>query len=575
MTKCSRAWRRDRWTAAALVLYASAVATSLVLSGMHFVHSDGAVTSWTALRRTFLSACAALTYDDGFYYLKIAENVARGAGSTFDGVNPTNGYHPLWLLCLVSIFKLTFSPDLALVLTVVLQVVLMSIGAGLTYWIVRFDMRSFSAILAVLPWIHAQLPYRAPLLGVEYSLNVVSILVVIYTWRRWFVGEPPRIHMHLVLGLLLGLSFLARLENLLLFGSIGSTLACRELRRRASAQGLGRLLALGVPVVAIVVTYGAANVHLFGHALPISGVIKRDWSRHLLTQDPVYRHHGWWVAKLSNLVWWPVGHMKHAYVLFLDLGSFGAAAWALGHSARTRGIVRVSSHGNRSAFADSATPRDRLSPLPGPVVVFSALQLCLVCVVYHSGYSFERWYYVIQPWLGAVLLAVAAEKIWSRGRPLWRPGLELPLGITMLASVVLASVRTIRQWHNETAVGFARAPIYAAASWVRANVPPTATVAAWNSGTIAYLSGRRVVNLDGLVNSWSFYNAKRKDMCGYWREEGVRYLVDEFDLDRELASASAVFGIDLSPCANRLYRVWIGPQSLSNPVAHAEAFELR
>lgn len=89
------------------------------------------------------------------------------------------------------------------------------------------------------------------------------------------------------------------------------------------------------------------------------------------------------------------------------------------------------------------------------------------------------------------------------------------------------------------------------------------------------LSGRRVVNLDGLVNSWNFYNVQRRDMCSYWRTEGVRYLVDEFDLDRELAAASAVFRIDVSPCATQLYRVWIGPQSASNPVAHAEAFELR
>lgn len=42
----------------------------------------------------------AMLYDDFFYYLKVAENLATGKGSTFNGLVQTNGYHPLWLLVL-------------------------------------------------------------------------------------------------------------------------------------------------------------------------------------------------------------------------------------------------------------------------------------------------------------------------------------------------------------------------------------------------------------------------------------------------------------------------------------------
>ena len=34
---------------------------------------------------------------DAYYYFNIARNIANGAGSTFDGVTVTTGYHPLWL----------------------------------------------------------------------------------------------------------------------------------------------------------------------------------------------------------------------------------------------------------------------------------------------------------------------------------------------------------------------------------------------------------------------------------------------------------------------------------------------
>src|SRR5262245_20657161 len=38
--------------------------------------------------------------DDAFYYIQPASNIAAGNGPTFDGVNATNGYHPLYMLFL-------------------------------------------------------------------------------------------------------------------------------------------------------------------------------------------------------------------------------------------------------------------------------------------------------------------------------------------------------------------------------------------------------------------------------------------------------------------------------------------
>ena len=36
-------------------------------------------------------------HDDSYFYLQVAHNIAQGNGSTFHGITPTNGYHPLWL----------------------------------------------------------------------------------------------------------------------------------------------------------------------------------------------------------------------------------------------------------------------------------------------------------------------------------------------------------------------------------------------------------------------------------------------------------------------------------------------
>jgi hypothetical protein len=48
-------------------------------------------------------------HDDSFFYIKTASNFSKGLGSTFDGINPTNGYHPLYFISLVILF---FVPNL-------------------------------------------------------------------------------------------------------------------------------------------------------------------------------------------------------------------------------------------------------------------------------------------------------------------------------------------------------------------------------------------------------------------------------------------------------------------------------
>ena len=44
--------------------------------------------------------------DDGFFYFKVAQNIVAGHGVTFDGINATNGFHPLWMLICIPIYSL-------------------------------------------------------------------------------------------------------------------------------------------------------------------------------------------------------------------------------------------------------------------------------------------------------------------------------------------------------------------------------------------------------------------------------------------------------------------------------------
>jgi hypothetical protein len=77
------------------------------LTGRVLLAVAGGVTAvWLLVVLVWRDAPFALTFDDAFYYFGIARNVAHGHGSTFDGINLTNGYHPLWMLLAVPVFGL-------------------------------------------------------------------------------------------------------------------------------------------------------------------------------------------------------------------------------------------------------------------------------------------------------------------------------------------------------------------------------------------------------------------------------------------------------------------------------------
>ncbi len=45
--------------------------------------------------------------DDAYFYFKVAQNILAGHGSTFDQINLTNGFHPLWMLICLAVFGLS------------------------------------------------------------------------------------------------------------------------------------------------------------------------------------------------------------------------------------------------------------------------------------------------------------------------------------------------------------------------------------------------------------------------------------------------------------------------------------
>jgi len=123
------------------------------------------------------------TRDDAYYYFKVAQNISEGRGSTFDGINKTNGYHPLWMLVCVPIFALARF-DLVLPLRVLLLVMsaLQVSTAILLYRLVGKVFAPAIGALAAIYW-----AFSFDILGSLYmqglESGIAAFFVVFFLYR--------------------------------------------------------------------------------------------------------------------------------------------------------------------------------------------------------------------------------------------------------------------------------------------------------------------------------------------------------------------------------------------------------
>ncbi len=120
--------------------------------------------------------------DDAYYYFKVAQNITDGLGSTFDGINLTNGYHPLWMLICIPIFALARF-DLILPLRILLMVTagFNAATAVLIYRLVKNNLSHAVAMAAASFWaFNFYIQFTVYETGLETPLAAFAIVLFIY-----------------------------------------------------------------------------------------------------------------------------------------------------------------------------------------------------------------------------------------------------------------------------------------------------------------------------------------------------------------------------------------------------------
>lgn len=204
--------------------------------------------------------------DDSLFYLVIADHISHGHGSTFNTLFPTNGYHPLWECLAAIIALLPHSKPSLLAYGVLVQ---WALGI-VTLWILMKALRPFFSAAAIAGFMAVMLIFFVPFGNLYWTEAPLSMLfVALMIGMLLSEASVP----YATLGIVLGLLFLSRLDNVFVIGCVVIGLWWRDRDPR--------ILITAVICAAIAGVYLCLNLLEFGHLMPISGAIK----------SAVYRKH--------------------------------------------------------------------------------------------------------------------------------------------------------------------------------------------------------------------------------------------------------------------------------------------
>ena len=196
-----------------------------------------------------------VTFDDAFYYFQIGKELAKGHGSTFNGLDHTNGYHPLWQGICALPHLVGLSGVAAIRALLLLQLALWAA----TLWIVAGIVgpkltRVSTGTVAVLLALIAGNPYVFKIFVNGLESGVVTLAYA------GLIAAVLKRNDRLV-SFWLVVAFLGRTDAVFVIGCL--FLATWAWRRF-------------VPVAVVAAAYLLFNQVVFGNPLQVSGVIKRQ-----------------------------------------------------------------------------------------------------------------------------------------------------------------------------------------------------------------------------------------------------------------------------------------------------------
>jgi hypothetical protein len=448
--------------------------------------------------------------EDGYYTQTIARNIALGHGWTIDGVKPSNGVQPLSTVIFSSAYWVVGEDKvLGIFATEMLQLVLSALCTACIFWLTRAllgkrrDDFPLAPWLAAFFWATSAKVFKMDMNGLEtciYAGFIMLTLISYMAWDRQPAGTLARKVLFCSTGVLLGLTFLARLDASLF---IGCLLAFHLFKNRLSAQSLYACFGLGALSVAVGSPWLIFNYVKLGSVFPISYTAQ---SLHFKPLENV-------VAIAEALADLP---LLPFYSIPISLRSGPALETACRVVVVLGLLWFLRKHAGvlRSNVAELG--RDSSIRYLGVFVPFSICLVIFYIFAVHSTLFMRRYLFPlnIPVCVGAALAsAVLLSKLDVRRR-------SLALAGTLLVFSAVSGMYYVKTYKDR----YEPEKRYKFVLWTRKNVEPEKSVAAFQSGFLGYYCD--ATNLDGKVNVDALRALQKGRIIEYIVDSRFDYIID-------------------------------------------------
>jgi hypothetical protein len=450
--------------------------------------------------------------DDAFYYFQTSRNVAQGAGSVSAGGVEHNGYHPLWMLVCAGFFRIG-ADDLTTIRLILAFGVVLELLAALAVYRLLLQLRCTrgaalfgAACFHLNPWMQI-----LTVCGLEAPLNALLLALTTSAALRVTApqcsGQSTRNRSWLFLGILMGLTYLVRTDNVFYLGATVLLVGWRMRQRHAPFRGL--VMACFLAGLAIL-PWTLWNWHTFGSLVQGSASALPCVRKIVFFEgNPGASDWTFTLHRLKLLGgWFP------AILYYSGLGSLWFVLLA-------------------AVCATLVSPRGRALGGDLARAFVNVMPLALAVLALGIAHKFFRlatreWYYVTPNLFLALLsggvahfLTTLTFEFQSRWSRLVRPW---PLVAACLFFLLLG----YKTW-NSAQERLKRPRSFFLeildAVEVQPDLRPGEMLGITDSGTVGFFSSHPALNLDGVVNPEAANAIREGRLLAYVRSKGIRYLV--------------------------------------------------
>jgi hypothetical protein len=386
------------------------------------------------------------TSDDSFFYLKTAQNLANGLGSTFDGINPTNGYHPLWTLILWILFKVAklfgvLSEEILLRLVFILTTILNFITLHLLSKLINnadsFGINFIRVSLLLIPFC---LFY---LIGLEPQIFLLLLSLLIFLFLDLLYGNWSR-KKYFLISFIISLLFLARID---LFWYVLLSIIIYLFVNRIDL--LKKFLSFLIIPATTIVIYLLLNKLLFDDFFPIS-------SKYKLSFDIT-----------DNLKFFPTPLKNPIDIMVLVLIFFSGIYFYISNK------------------------KSQLSNFLAVVFftyIGSLVFLVVNYLINHNGV--REWYYMYSLFPALILLGASLERFNSQ---------KLIFTLLVLLNFIYFLIFRANYYNHDSAYYYSK-------KLKEITSDNDIIYQVDYSGIVSFFSSRKIINGDGLINSKEYYD---------------------------------------------------------------------